>query len=206
MQRGILNQDRFARGAGQRISEMAKWFVYGIASFLILATFFSFAYLQETKFYVDLYANHSSVGGLSISIAGFILTIWTVSEGARANKLAQAQIKIEAEQAREETRKLLSKIRLSSIRDLCDQTQSYTDEARHAIRTNLWMRAAEKCGDARKLVLRLLDFPDLIDEERTSLRAIVEDLQTTISFIERYRLKANSTPGLPKTSWLPWFR
>lgn len=61
----------------------------------------------------------------------------------------------------------------------------------------MWLRAAEKCQDARTYSMRILNTEHLAVEERTTLRAIVEDLKITVGFIERNRLKDNAAKGLP---------
>jgi len=170
---------------------MLRVTVYGMAGILIVGSFLLVIYFQETKFYVDVYANHATVVGLILGIAGFALTIWTLFEGIRINEQSQNQVKEEISRYRREMSGLLDDIRSLAFRDSCDQAYSCLEQARHAIRADLRLRAIEKTEDARKFVLRVLEFTELLDSERTALRAIVEDLLSTISFIEqKARIKA----------------
>jgi hypothetical protein len=101
-------------------------------------------------------------------------------------------------ESREETHALLDKIRNRMMEDTCEHAFLYASEARHAIRSGSWLRAAERCDDARQLAARLLNFADLGDPERTAIRSIVEDLRTTSAFIERQRIEKKDAPkGLP---------
>jgi len=153
--------------------------------------------LIYTKEFVDAYANHATMLGLVVSVVGFGLTVWTLKAGIRANKRAQDKIQQEVEKVRQEAMEMIEKIRSKSLQYTCDQAIFLVEEARYAIRTKNWLRAVEKTGDARRLALDLLGFSALVETERTPMRSIVEDLRTTVSFIERNRLKNGSVIGLP---------
>lgn len=160
--------------------------------FLLIVLFFP----EATRPLADLYGNHASVLGLLVSVIGFALTVWTVLE-------AQKAIRQEAAKARKETRKLLANIRVKSLGDTCDQALFVAAEAKNAISTLSWQRAAERCEDARRLTLRLLAFPELTQEEQTVFRTVVEDLKAAVSFIERNRLKPNAPTTMPADKAAP---
>jgi hypothetical protein len=164
----------------------------------IVAIICCFIFFTSTKPYIDRYANHASVAGLVISGVGFVSTILVVVEAARTSKQAQEEVQKRVDIARTEARELIEKIRLRGFESACEQALFVATEARHAIRSEAWLRAAEKCDKARTLALRLLSSTDLSDLERTPIRAVVEDLRTTVAFIERNRLNKKQAPsGLP---------
>ena len=146
------------------------------------------ACFDETKPFMDRYANHATVYGLLVSVVGFMLTVGTVLETRRLNRRAQQKLQNQVEEARRETRELILKIRNRSMGDLCEQAYSFASEARYAIRSSNWLRAAERCQDARSHAQRLLSYPDLKDRERVQIRAAVEDLRSVVSLIEKNRL------------------
>jgi uncharacterized membrane protein len=183
-----------------------KWLLIALcclSAALVVAGVLGFVYVEETKPFVDFYANHFSVLGFFVSIVGFILTVAAVFETLRVSKKGQEEIQTAAREAREETRELLAKIRLKIMEDVCDQTYSFATEARHAIRTGSWLRVVERCHDARQLALRLLTFRDLADVERDVLLAVVDGLKTTVAFIERNRLKDDAPSGMPEDKLQP---
>lgn len=153
-------------------------------------------FYRETKPFVDRFGNHASVIGLVISVVGFTLTVWAVLETLRVSREAKVAIQAEIKRSAQERRELLARLRLRVLADTCEQASLFASEARHAIRAQVWLRAAERSQDARLLTARLLSFSDLTAPER--LRAIVEDLRAVASFIERNRLKKGaSASGLP---------
>ncbi len=164
---------------------MLRVIVFGALAALVLSLLLVI-YFQETKFYVDIYANHATVIGLIITLVGFALTIWILLE-------TRNQIQTEVTRYRSMVSRLLDDIRLHTFRDTCNQAYSCLEQARDAIRTGSGLRAVEKTADARSFVLRVLEFSELADSERTALRAIVEDLRDTISFIDQ---KAGATTVL----------
>lgn len=124
---------------------------------------------------------------LLVSILGFGLTVWTILETRRATTAAQVKLQNEIDKTRQETKDLVKRIRLKSLENACEQAFFFASEARHAIRSMQWLRAAERCSDARQLASRLPYFPELTDAERTPLRAAVEDLKSVAAFIEKNR-------------------
>jgi hypothetical protein len=163
----------------------------------------SLTLFDDTKGTADRYGNHASIIGLFVSIVGFALTVWTVLETLRLNTKSQDETRRQVAAARQETRGLLDNIRAKAMSDTCEQAYHYATEARHAIRLSFWVRAAERCQDARQQTLTLLNFQDLRDHERTPIRAVVEDLKTVIAFIERNRIRDNPPAGLPDDKILP---
>jgi len=183
-----------------------KWILIATfcASVAILVTgVLALVYLDESKPYIDRYANHAGVLGLFVSVIGFGLTVWTVFETLRVSTKAQREIQAAVGDARKETKEFLGKIRIKMMEDTCDQAYSFAAEARHAIRTGSWLRAVEKCHDARQLGLRLLTFRELLETERVAIRVVVNDLKTTIAFIERNRLKDDAPAGMPDDKLKP---
>jgi hypothetical protein len=178
-----------------------KWLLVALivlSTALIVGGALTFVYWEECKPFIDAYANHASVLGFFVSVVGFILTVWAVFETLRVSTKAQIAVQEAVIEARQETRLLLDKIRSRMMEDTCEQAFLFASKARYAIRSSSWLRAAERCDDARQLTARMLTFPDLTETERVALRAIIEDLKTTIAFIERYRLKKKDAPaGMP---------
>lgn len=170
---------------------------------LVCAGVAGFVYEEEIKPYVDRYANMASVLGFFVSVVGFILTVSAIFETLRVTKQAQREVQHAALEGREEARRLLDNIRIKMLEDTCDQAYSFAMEGRNAIRTGSWLRAIEKCHDARQLATRLLIFQDLLDNERAAIRAIVDEVRTTIAFMERNKLKAGAPVGLPDEKLQP---
>ena len=70
-----------------------KWLLTAlccVSAALVTAGALGFVYLNETKPYIDLYANHFSVLGFFVSVVGFILTV-AVFETLRVSKKAQGE-------------------------------------------------------------------------------------------------------------------
>ncbi len=177
-----------------------KWILITIfcsSAALVLTGALALFYFDESKLYVDRYANHAGVLGLLVSVIGFGLTVWTVFETLKVSTKAQREIKQAVSEARAETREFLGKIRIRLMEDTSDQAYAFAVDARYAIRIGSWLRAAEKCYDARQFASRLLNFRDLLDIERDSIGTVVEDLKITIAFIERNRLKEGAPAGMP---------
>ena len=181
---------------------MLRTLVGGSSALLILGSLLLVIEFDKTKYYVDLYANHATVVGLMLGLAGFILTIWTLFEGLRVNRESQRQVQVELGKYRAELERLLENIRSQTFREACDQAYSCLEQSRHAIRTNDKLRAIEKTEDARKFVLRVLEFNDLVGSEREALRAHVIDLLSTISYIEQKR-KTDTEIKLPADKLKP---
>jgi hypothetical protein len=170
---------------------------------IVFAIICSVAFYDELKPFADKFGNLAGVLGLCVSVAGFPLTVWAVLEAIRVSAAARKEIRKEIASVRQETKVLLGRIRLKSVSDVCDQAFNYATESRSAIRSNSWHRAAERCHDARLLTLDLLAYDELKASESTIFRAVVEDLKTVISFIERNRLKPQSIPGMPSDKIAP---
>src|ERR1022692_1412707 len=163
-----------------------KWLLlstFCLSAALVVAGVLVLVYPDESKPSIDSYANHASVMGFFVSVVGFVLTVWAVFETLRVSTKAQKATQEAVNAARQETRDLLDKIRIKMMGDTCEQAYLYASEARHAIRPENWLRAVERCHDARKLATRLLTFRDLNEVERIAIRAVVDDLKITIAFI-----------------------
>lgn len=183
-----------------------KWLLLalGLLSLaLVIAGTLAFVFEEKTKPYIDQYANHASVFGFLVSVVGFILTVSAIFETLRVSRQSQRETAAGVNAVRTESRALLGKIRVKMMGDTCEQAYLFASEARHAIRSGLWMRAVEKCQDARILPSRLLSFQDVTEAQRTAIRAAVEDLEATIGFIERNRLKQSPPPGMPDNKVQP---
>jgi hypothetical protein len=170
---------------------------------LLTVILLSFIFFEQTKPFANSFGNHASVLGLSVGVIGFTLTLWTVQETLRLNTRAQEALRKQVKRARQEMRDLLTNIRTNIMGDTCEKAFFLAIEARNAIRHGSWPRAAERCEDVRQLALRLLTYRDLLDSERTAIRAVVEDLRTIVSFIEKNRLRANAPRGLPRDKLTP---
>ena len=185
------------------LHKLSHWIAVAVALLMIATTACGIAYYDEVKSFADKYGNLAGVLGFVVSMIGFPLTVWTVFEAIRINAVAQAEIQKEIVSVREETKLLLSRIRLSSIGSICEQAFYYATEARNSIRSNLWHRAAERCHDARLLALDLLAYGELEAVESKTFRAVAEDLKTVVAFIERNRLKSQPTSGMPPDKIAP---
>ena len=177
-----------------------KWIllsVYCVAGLLVVSIVLALVFVEQTRPVVDFYANHASVLGLLVSIIGFALTMWTVYETLKVSTKAQRETSVAVREARQETMELLERIRIKMMGDTCEQAFWFATEARHAIRAATWLRAAERCHDAQILASRLTSFRDLTDAERISIRTAVENLRSTIAFIEKNRLKPEPAQGMP---------
>lgn len=152
---------------------------------------------QEVFAAIDRFANTASVLGLLVSIVGFILTLWTVRETQRVSREAQQQIEKEVAAARRETRQAVEKIALQLLQAECEGIYRLLMEARRSIRDGQWVRAAERCQEARQGLVHLGAYRHLYSEEKDAFTAAADELWETIAFIERYRLKPNPPAGLP---------
>ena len=113
-----------------------KWLLIATCCFsaiLLFAGVLVFIYPDQTKPFIDDYANHASVFGFLLSILGFILTIWAVFETLRVSRKAQKAIHEAVIGARHETKLLLDKIRLRMMEDTCEQSFRAACDARKAI-------------------------------------------------------------------------
>ena len=182
-------------------AQTMKWLLIATCCFsatLLIAGILVFVYPDKTKPYIDDFANRASVFGFFVSVIGFILTVWAVFETLRVSTKAEKEIQGAGIEARQETRALLTKIRDRIMEETCEQAIIFASDAQHAIRSGSWLRAAERCADARKLAARLLSFSELSEAERILIRALVEDLSTTNTWIEKYKLKKKDAPtGMP---------
>jgi hypothetical protein len=148
---------------------------------------------DTTKPLVDRFGNHASVLGLVVSVVGFAFTVWAVLETLRASTKAQQEVA----KARQETKDLLLTLRSKLMGETADAALYFAKDARHAVRTGPWIRVAERCLDAKLQTSRLLSFPGLQEQEKTQLRAAVDDIGLLTVFIEKNRLKSGSPSGLP---------
>jgi hypothetical protein len=170
---------------------------------IVIAGVLILVYHDETKAIIDQYANLASVLGLFVSLVGFILTVSAVFETLRVSKQARQEIQKAAAEARKETKLTLDKIRLRMMEDTCEHAFLAASDARKAIRSSDWLRAIERCQEARRLASRLVAFGDLTEIERTLIRKAIDELKATISFIERNRLKPEPAQGLPDKALQP---
>lgn len=159
---------------------MLRAIVYGLSVLLVAGSILLITYFQKTKPYVDLFANHATLVGLMLGVAGFVLTIWTLFDGLRANREAQEQVQSELEGYQAESRRILDNIRSHTFREACEQAYACLDQSKQAVRSRSGLRAIEKADEARKIVNRVLNFDDLIEAERTSLRAHLMNFRDTI--------------------------
>lgn len=157
----------------------------------------------EVSAFIDRFANTASVLGLLVSIIGFVLTLWTVYETQRASREAQRQIENEVNAARRETQQAVDKIALQLLQAECESIYRLLSEARRAIPDGQWERCAEKCRDAKQAIIRLDAYRHVENEEKALFAAGAADLETTIAFIERNRLKSNPPAGLPNDKLQP---
>ncbi|MGH7221678.1 MAG: hypothetical protein ACRELF_00455 [Gemmataceae bacterium] len=158
---------------------------------------------QEVFAFIDRLANTASVLGLLVSIIGFVLTLWTVYETQRASRQAQNQIEKEVAAARRETQQAVEKIALQLLQAECEGIYRLLMEPRRAIRDGQWVRAAERCQEAKQGLVHLGAYRHLDRQEKESFATGADDLQATIAFIERNRLKPNPPAGLPDDKLQP---
>lgn len=178
-----------------------KWLLVATCCFflaLVLTGVFAFHYRDQTQPYINDYANHASVLGFFVSVVGFILTVWAVLETLRVSNRAEKEIEIAFAKTQSATNALLDKIRGRMIEDTCEQAILFASLAQDAIRSGLWFRVVETCTYSRRLGVRLLDFSDLSESECTAIREILEELSSSIAWIERYKVaKKDAPPGMP---------
>lgn len=164
-----------------------KWIllsVYFVTALLVASIVLAFVYFEETKPYADLYGNHAGVLGLFVSIIGFALTVWTVYETLKVSTKAQKETAAAVNAARKETKELLEKVRTKMMGETCEQALFYAMEARKSVGKGNWPVAVERCHDARYLATRLFGFREITDAEREAIRTVLEDLKSTIAFME----------------------
>jgi hypothetical protein len=178
-----------------------KWPLFALfilSGALVFAGVFTFVYWDECKPFIDVIANHASVLGFFVSVVGFILTVAAVLETLKVTIQAQKEVQKAMLESRKETHALLDKIRSRMLEDTCEHAFLYASEARLAIRSGSWLRATERCDDARQLAARLLTFPDILLTESAAIRPILDDMKIAIAFIERNRLgKKIALAGMP---------
>ena len=122
-------------------------------------------------------------------------------ETMRATQEAQKRIEAEVGQSRRETHQLLSRVRLQYLDGVCESAVTFALDARQAIRSRTWFRAADRCSDARRYGLRLMSIPELLAEEVLALRPCADDLLAVVEFIERNRLHAADPPPTVPTKY-----
>ena len=152
---------------------------------LIIVAILAKEFFDETKPFADKIGNHATVLGLLVSVAGFIWTLWTVVKTLQDSESFQLELKSQMDSSREETKALLSRIRLQSMSGVREQASYHANEALHAIQTGAWLQAAAACKSSRHLGLRILDYDLLEDNEKTELRNGVEDLDTIRKIAEK---------------------
>jgi hypothetical protein len=175
------------------------WYLLIGVAIVVLAIIFR----REVFPIIDETANTASVVGLLVSVVGFALTVWTVYETQRVSQEAQLQIEKEVAAARKETRQAVEKIALQLLQAEIEGSYRLITEARLAIQDGRWSRAAEKCQDARQSVVRLAAYRHLGEQERLAYVVGAENLQLTIGFMERNRMKPNAPAGLPSDKLQP---
>ncbi len=164
---------------------------------------FVLLFIRELSAFIDRFANLASVLGLVVSIIGFMLTLWTVYETQRVSQNAQRQIEREVAAARKETRQAVEKIALQLLQAECEGIYRLLMEARRAIHDGQWIRSAEKCLESKQAIIRLGAYRQLESNEKLLFANGADDLQATIAFIERNRLKPNPPAGLPNDKLQP---
>ena len=160
-------------------------------SLLLLALF-----RHELSAFCDRFGNAASVAGLLVSLIGFALTLWTVYETQRASRAAQEKIREEVTAAQQETRETVAKIGLQLLHAESDSTLRLITEVRRASREQQWLRAAEKCQEAKQAAIHLTANPHLTPEEKRALREGADNLQLILEFIEKNRLGPSPAQGL----------
>jgi hypothetical protein len=126
-----------------------------------------------------------------------------VYETKRVSQAAQRQIEREVAAARKETRQAVEKIALQLLKAECESIYRLLMEARRAIHEGEWVRCVEKCLESKQAIIRLGAFRLLESQEKSQFATGAIDLQETIRFIERNRVKTDSPASLPNDKLQP---
>jgi hypothetical protein len=114
----------------------------------------------------NTYGNLASCVGLLITVVGFGLTFWRIIVVGRIARAAQKEIEARTEQIRRETRQAIRKIGGQVIAKIIADALRLLKELRDASHRGEWLRAAEKCQEARSQLHDLVSHPYLLPVER----------------------------------------
>jgi hypothetical protein len=189
---------------GGFITRRWPWLIAGSAVLLLVTG----SFWERVRGFSDHYGNVASVGGLLVSVVGFVLTLWAVAETQRIEREARRKIedaiaeaheetKAAVAEVREQTRQAIEKIGLHLLVSEVEALQRLIIDLRQAGRDGPWERALFQCNEARAVALRATGNPHLLEDEKSYLREAVDDLRLTIRYIEEHRLPAPSVRGLP---------
>jgi hypothetical protein len=124
--------------------------------------------------FCDRWGNAASVIGLGIALIGFAATLWSIWR------------------IKEATRRAVRKIGMQLLSVETTILLRLITEARDAGRDRLWMRAIDRCQQARLISVTLCRSPHLLKDERDALRKADDDLRIVVQYIENNRLTVDA--------------
>jgi hypothetical protein len=137
--------------------------------------------------FCNKYGNLASVAGFLLAIFGFPITLFRLTT-----------IRRETERAKNEAREGLRRLGHQLLSFEIGNINHIMEDLTNAYRDRSWAKSIDKCHQLKVAAMRLIEHPDLDDEERSQFRGACDDLSLVMRYIEKNRITAaNAEIDLP---------
>lgn len=173
------------------MSSITDW-LFTRKALVVGAVILSVAIAVAIIFREGTLGNVASIVGLTVSVLGFAVTIWTVRDARQQIKDASDRAENAMAQTRADARRAVERIAGQLLAADCANLRGGVEDLRQAAQDTKWPRAMYRCQECRPVAIRLARDSHLTGDEGSALRAAADDLRLIRRFLEKYRSAGES--------------